>query len=115
MEELLTKIESRKTDITPNLQPQRVKIPEKPSNLRNYNWLPRTKIEQPASDINTFETREQNYSIPQKEDTNYGNPGYQFSQTSSNTSGEFTVPPPLKVYYPIKRNVKRPEENRGGV
>lgn len=115
MEELLTKIESRKTDITPNLPPQRVRIPEKPSNLRNYNWLPRTKIEQPISDINTFETREQNYSIPQKEDTNYGNPGYQFSQTSSNTSGEFTVPPPLKVYYPIKRNVKRPEENRGGV
>ena len=43
------------------------------------------------------------------------NPGYQFSQNSSNTSGEFTVPPPLKVYYPIKRNVKRPEENRGGL
>ena len=37
----------------------------------------------------------------------YGNPGYQFSHSSSNTSGSFGAPPPLKVYYPIKRNVQR--------
>ena len=35
------------------------------------------------------------------------NPGYTFSHSSSNTSGEFSAPPPLKVYYPIKRNVYR--------
>jgi hypothetical protein len=45
----------------------------------------------------------------QEEEQQYAfmNPGYQFSQSSSNTSGEFSAPPPLKVYYPIKRNVYR--------
>ena len=42
----------------------------------------------------------------QQQQYTFLNPGYQFSHSSSNTSGEFSSPPPLKVYYPIKRNVR---------
>ena len=58
------------------------------------------------------QAREESKPPPRNE---FGSPGYQFSHSSSNTSGSFSAPPPLKVYYPIKRNVSRFEGDRGGL
>ena len=62
----------------------------------SHKQMPSSLIRMPE---NTKQENERQY-------TNL-NPGYTFSHSSSNTSGEFSAPPPLKVYYPIKRNVYR--------
>ena len=84
-------------------------FPPQQNALREYKtpYIQDTPYVPPASGPLAF-PQTQEY----KENFNFAPPSLNFSHSASNTSGDSVAPPPLKVYYPIKkRYVRRPQYN----